>query len=116
MTQRLGARGAEERGSDRRQLLHTVSGWQCHTWQLSITALPNTSLPDIAGAAAKHALSGVIHPHMSTGSLRLHSSCHCKSETEGGERGRGERGRGEREGSIHLFTYGKVTNSLQALC
>ncbi|KAK5847868.1 hypothetical protein PBY51_016963 [Eleginops maclovinus] len=59
----------EERGSDRRQLLHTVSGWQCHTWQLSITTLPNTSLPGIAGAAAKHALSGVIHPHMSTGSL-----------------------------------------------
>ena len=106
MTQRLGARGAEERGSDRRQLLHTVSGWQCHTWQLSITALPNTSLPDIAGAAAKHALSGVIHPHMSTGSLRLHSSCHCKSETEGGER---ERGRGEErkrgEGGKHPSIY-----------
>lgn len=29
----------------------------------------NTSLPDIAGAAAKHAASGVMHPHMSTGSL-----------------------------------------------
>lgn len=27
-----------------------------------------------------------------------------------------EREKGAREGSIHLFTYGKVTNSLQALC
>lgn len=56
----------------------------------------NTSCPDIAWAPAKHALSGVIHPHMSAGSLRLSSSCHCKSQ-----RGRERKGRG-REASIYL--------------
>lgn len=103
MTRRLGARDDEERGSDSRQLLHTLSGWQCHTWQLSIIRLLNTSLPDIAGAAAKHALSGVIHPHMSSGLLRLHTSCH--GESESGREKRGETGRERGEGGKHPSIY-----------
>ncbi|CAB1449466.1 unnamed protein product [Pleuronectes platessa] len=106
------ATGDEERGSDRRQLLHTVSRWQCHTWQLSITALP-----DITGAAAKHAVSGVIHPHMSIGStltaLILSLQVRERERKRGKERG--ERKRGEREGSIHLFTYGKESVDFRAL-
>lgn len=61
------------------------------------------------GPPPKHALSGVIHPaRLGAESVSARPVTASHPETEE------EEGRGE--GSIRLFTYGKVTNSLQALC
>lgn len=87
---REGLKSREGRGSDGRQSLLAVSHLAAVIQHATDTSL-----------AAKHAASGVIHPHMSAA---------CTHPVTASQRAR------RREGRDRLFTYGKVTNSLQALC